>query len=142
MIDLKILAVDLGDARTGLAACDRTEFLASPLCVISEWNEDKVISRIAAAAEEIDAKMIVVGHPINMDGSRGERAEKCERAAEKLKEITSLPIVLWDERQTTVEAHAILHANGKKEKQHRDVVDAVAATLILENYLAYRKNNK
>lgn len=139
---MKILAVDLGDARTGLAACDRTEFLASPLCVISEWNEDRVISRIAAAAEEIEAGMIVMGHPLNMDGSKGPRADKCEKAAEKLKTLVNIPVVLWDERQTTVQAHNILHANNKKEKQHKDVVDAVAATLILESYLAYRKNNK
>lgn len=139
---MKILAVDLGDARTGLAACDRTEFLASPLCVINDWNQDRVIEKIVSAAKEIDAKMIVMGHPLNMNGSKGPRAEKCELAAKKLQELTDLPVVLWDERQTTVEAHNILHSNNKKEKQHKDVVDAVAATLILESYLAYRKNNQ
>lgn len=139
---MKIMAVDLGDARTGLAMCDRTEFLASPIGVIEDYSFGNTMKKVAAAAEEYGAQMIVVGYPKNMDGSEGERAQKCEKFAMMLKEIVSIPVTLWDERSTTVMAHNYLNENNVRGKKRKEVVDAVAATIILESYLAYRKNQK
>lgn len=138
---MKIMAVDYGDARTGLAVCDRTEFLASPIGVIHDYNFESTINKVAIAITEYDVKMVVVGHPLNMNGSAGERAEKCELFAEKLKELTDVPVILWDERSTTVSAHQILNNTNTRGQKRKDVVDAVAATIILESYLEYRKNN-
>lgn len=137
---MKILAVDLGDARTGLACCDRTETLASPIGVIHDKSFDGVLQKVAAAALEYDVKEIVVGHPKNMNNTHGERAQKCERFAEKLKLLTDVPVRLWDERGTTVSAHNILNETDTRGKKRKAVVDAVAATVILENYLQYRAN--
>ena len=139
---MKIMAVDLGDARTGLAMCDRTEFLASPIGVIEDYSFGNTMKKVAAAAEEYGAQMIVVGYPKNMDGSEGERAQKCEKFAMMLKEIVPIPVTLWDERSTTVMAHNYLNENNVRGKKRKEVVDAVAATIILESYLAYRKNQK
>lgn len=132
---MKIMAVDYGDARTGLAVCDRTEFLASPIGIIEEKSLAKVAEKIVYASREYEVGMIVIGLPKNMDGSEGVRAEKSRRFKEMLEAECALPVVLWDERRSSIEAHAILHASGKKEKKHRKTVDAVAASLILEGYL-------
>lgn len=132
---MKIMAVDYGDARTGLAVCDRTEFLASPIGIIEEKSLAKVAEKIVYASREYEVGMIVIGLPKNMDGSEGVRAEKSRRFKEMLEAECVLPVVLWDERRSSIEAHAILHASGKKEKKHRKTVDAVAASLILEGYL-------
>ena len=139
---MKIMAIDLGDARTGLAISDKTEFLASPAGVIFERNRERLFSKICEKAKELSAEMIVMGHPLNMDGSRGERAVICAEMAERIKEETGLPVILWDERKTTVEAHGILTETGCFGKKRKETVDAVAATLILEGYLAFRKNHK
>ena len=133
---MKIMAVDYGDARTGLAVCDRTEFLASPVGTIEEKSFAKVAEKIVYATREFDVGMVVIGLPKNMDGTEGPRAEKARQFKELLEEASGLPVILWDERRSTIEAHAILHAAGKKEKKHRANVDAVAATLLLEGYLA------
>lgn len=138
---MKIMAVDYGDARTGLALCDRTEFLASPIGVIHEYNFDNTVKKVAYAVTEYDAKMVVIGHPLNMNGSAGDRAQKCELFAEKLRELVDVPVILWDERSTTVSAHQILNDTNTRGKKRKEVVDAVAATIILESYLEYRKNN-
>lgn len=138
---MKIMAVDYGDARTGLALCDRTEFLASPIGVIHEYNFDNTVKKVAYAVTEYDAKMVVIGHPLNMNGSAGDRAQKCELFAEKLRELVDIPVILWDERSTTVSAHQILNDTNTRGKKRKEVVDAVAATIILESYLEYRKNN-
>ena len=119
---MRILGIDYGDARTGLSISDPSEFLAGSPSVIHEWNYDKLGE-------------IVLGHPLNMDGTVGPRAEKCQALAKALEERTGLTVHLWDERRTTVAAHEILHRAGKKEKKHRENVDAVAATLILQGYL-------
>lgn len=137
---MKILAVDLGDARTGLACCDRTEFLASPIGVIQEKEFPNIVNKVAAAAEEYGAEHVIVGYPKNMNGTIGERAKKCELFAQMLSQIISVPVELWDERSTTVMAHNILNVTDTRGKKRKKVVDAVAATLILESYLAYRKN--
>ena len=139
---MKIMAVDYGDARTGLAVCDRTEFLASPIGIIEEKSLAKVAEKIVYASREYEVGMIVIGLPKNMDGSEGVRAEKSRRFKEMLEAECALPVVLWDERRSSIEAHAILHASGKKEKKHRKTVDAVAATIILQDYLDYRRNRK
>lgn len=138
---MKILAVDYGDARTGLAICDAGELLASPVGVIHSHHMDEVVQKATEAAREQRAERIVVGNPINMNGTRGTRSELCQEFAAKLEEAAGLPVVLWDERSTTVTAIGYLNATDTRGKKRKAVVDAVAATIILESYLAWRKNN-
>ena len=139
---MKILAVDYGDARTGLAVCDPTEFLASPAGTIESKSLTKTAEQIALACQKHAAGMIVIGLPKNMDGTEGARAQKTRKLAETLRGSVSVPIELWDERQTTISAAGILSENGAYGKKRKGVLDAVAATVILESYLAYRKNTK
>lgn len=136
---MNILGLDLGDARTGLSVSDPTGLLAGSPAVIHEWNRDKLADKLCAFIEEHQIEEIVLGHPRNMDGTTGERAQKSEAFAQVLRQRTGLPVVLWDERRTTVSAHQILHSAGKKTKKHRDYVDAVAATLILQGYLDFKR---
>ncbi len=137
---MKIMAVDYGDARTGLAVCDRTEFLASPVGVIEERNFYFAIQKVAHAVKEYDVQMVVVGYPVNMNGTIGPRAEKCAQFAELLKTKVDVPVELWDERSTTVEAHNYLNETNTRGKKRKEVIDEVAATIILESYLTYRRN--
>ncbi len=136
---MKILAVDLGEARTGLAVCDPGEMLASPAGMIAEKDEDRLLARIAEEAVRQRAELVVVGHPVNMDGSRGERAQKCARLAGLLGEQTGLPVELWDERCTTMSAIGYLNATDTRGKKRKEAVDQLAAAIILESYLDYRK---
>ncbi|MCI8623600.1 MAG: Holliday junction resolvase RuvX [Provencibacterium sp.] len=138
---MKIMAVDLGDARTGLAVCDRTEFLASPIGVLHDRVLESILNKVAIATTEYDVKMVVVGHPLNMNGSAGDRAKKCEEFARQLQERLEIPVVLWDERSTTVSAHNILSENAVYGKKRRDTVDEVAAAIILEGFMAWRRNH-
>lgn len=137
-----ILSVDYGDRRTGLAICDKFEMLASPLGVITEWNREVLASKIVQTASEKRVEEIVVGLPKNMDGTKGERARACEELGEEIKKLTDIPVAFWDERLTTVSAHRILSENNVRGKKRKSVVDSVAAELILQNYLDYRKNHK
>ena len=137
---MKILAVDYGDARTGLAICDAGEMLASPVGVIHSHRMDEVLQK-AAAARELRCERFVVGNPINLTGTRCPRSELCQEFAAKLGEASGLPVVLWDERGTTVTALSYLNATVTRGNKRKAVVDAVAATIILESYLAWRKNN-
>ncbi len=137
-----ILAVDFGDARTGLACCDKSEMLASPVGVIAETDFAACIEKTAAEAAAHKAEQIVVGYPKNMNGTIGERAEKCALFADRLAELSGLPVQLWDERCTTVSAHRYLNQTNTRGKKRKAVVDAVAATIILESYLDYRKHCK
>ncbi|MDR0987422.1 MAG: Holliday junction resolvase RuvX [Ruminococcus sp.] len=137
-----VLAVDYGDTRTGLAKCDRENILASPLCVITERNSEKLLERIKTEAQSIGAELIVVGNPLNMDGSSGERSKRCKDIAEKLTFITGLETVLWDERQSTVSAAYYLNQTNVRGKKRKGVIDAVAAVIILESYLSYCRNAK
>lgn len=137
---MKIMAVDFGDARTGLAVCDRAEFLASPVGVIEEKNFNACVQKVAFAVEEYDVKEVVVGLPKNMDGSIGARAEKCQLFADELAKLVNIPIKLWDERRTTISAHNILNETNTRGKKRKEVIDAVAATIILDDYLTFRKN--
>ena len=139
---MKILAVDLGMVRTGLAISDVTEFLASPIGTVTERHLDRLVERVTAVAAEQHAEMIVVGHPKNMDGTRGESALRAEDFAEQLRAACHLPVTLWDERMTTVTAHSYLNEADVRGKKRRAVVDTVAATVILQDYLEYRRLHK
>lgn len=136
-----ILAVDYGDARTGLAVCDKGERLASPVAVITEYNRERLAAKILEQAAALHAEEIVVGNPLNMNGSAGPRSALAQQLAEMLREQSGLPVTLWDERSTTVSAIGILNQTDVRGKKRKAVIDAVAAVLILESYLAYRKNH-
>ena len=136
-----ILGVDFGEARTGLAICDRSELLASPIGTVSETDFNACVEKVAAIAMKKKAACIVVGYPKHMNGTIGERAERFQQFADCLKEKTKLDTVLWDERSTTVSAHNYLNQTNTRGKKRKAVVDTVAATIILESYLAYRKNH-
>ena len=117
-----ILSVDYGDKRTGIAVCDKLEMLASPVCVITEWNIDTLANKIVEIAKEKKAEEIVVGMPKNMDGSEGFRADACKNLGEKLSNLTDVPIKFWDERLTTVSAHKILSDNNIRGKKRKSIV--------------------
>ena len=138
---MRIMAIDYGDAHTGIAISDPTGFLAGFTTVITAYRPEIVAEQVAALAKEHGAEEFVQGHSKNMDGTRGPRAEKAEAMAELLKEATGLSVVLWDERRTTIDAHQILMTGGKNAKKRKKVVDAVAASLILEGYLTYKKSH-
>lgn len=135
---MRIMGVDYGDARTGVAISDLLCSIVGSTTVIHSRNAEKTLLQIQALAKEKEVTEIVVGLPKNMDGTEGARAELCRGFAQKLQELTGLPVKLWDERRTTVEAHNILSAHNYHGKKRKDTVDAVAASLILEGYLAFR----
>jgi len=132
---MRIMAIDYGDRRIGLAVSDESATLCGEAFTIEEWDMEKAARRIAEEALSRGAGTLVLGLPKNMDGTEGPRAEKSRAFAELLHAGSGLPVVLWDERRSSVEAHNILRANGKREKKHKKTVDAVAASLILEGYL-------
>lgn len=136
-----ILGIDYGDARTGLAVCDKFETLASPICVINEWNQEKLIEKIIDYISIYKAELLVVGLPKNMDSSLGSRAEKCIDFSQKLSEKSGIPYVMRDERLTTVSAYTALNNTNTRGKKRKEVVDSVAAVMILQDYIDYRKNN-
>ena len=133
------MAVDLGLARTGLAISDPSETLASPLGTSPERKEDRLLQRVAACAAEQGAQAVVVGYPRNMDGSRGESARRAEAFAQSLEEVSGLPVTLWDERLTTVSAAGYLNQTDTRGKKRKAVIDTVAATIILQDYLESRR---
>ncbi|MBQ5398017.1 MAG: Holliday junction resolvase RuvX [Ruminococcus sp.] len=130
-----ILSVDLGKARTGLAICDKSEMLATPLAQISEKNPDFLVEKVSSVAMARQAEMIVVGLPKNMDGTEGDSAKNARDFAQKLKKRTGLLVRMQDERGTTITAHNYLNATNTRGKKRKNVVDSVAATIILQNYL-------
>lgn len=130
-----IMSVDLGKARTGIAVSDPANSFAFPKEVITEYSTERLIERICQKAVEFSAERIVVGYPKNMDGSLGERAVECAEIAEQIKQKSGLQTVLWDERCTTVTAHNYLNMNNVRGKKRKQTVDAVAAVIILEDYL-------
>ena len=136
---MKIMAIDYGDAHTGIAVSDALLTLAGFTTVITAYRPDIVIAEVQKLIAEHGVTELVLGHPLNMDGTRGPRAEKAEGFAEMLRTATSLPVTLWDERRTTIAAHNILMTNGKNARQRKKTVDAVAASLMLEGYLTFRK---
>lgn len=135
----KIMGIDYGDARTGVAISDLLCSIVGSTCVVPSRNREKAVADIVKLAKDNMVGQIVVGLPRNMDGSEGPRAQLCREFAEVLKEATGLPVAMWDERRTTVEAHNILSQHNYHGKKRKETVDAVAASLILEGYLAYRK---
>ena len=135
-----ILSVDFGRARTGIAVCDKSEFLASPVTVIQEKYVPALVEKVAALAAEKKAERIVVGLPVNMNGTEGESARNARRFADDLHTASGLPVDMLDERCTTMEAHQFLNATNTRGKKRKAVVDAVSAVIILENYLAKRKS--
>jgi putative Holliday junction resolvase len=137
---LRILAVDYGAARTGLAFSDLTGSIAGETMVIAETDPEICAGKIAAEAAKRGVKTIIVGLPRNMDGSEGFASERAKRAADLLQSAGDFDVKLWDERLTTVSAHKILSETGKHGKKRKAVIDAVAATLILEGYLASINN--
>lgn len=136
-----IMSVDYGDVRTGIAVSDRLETFAFPVEVINETYQPKVISRISVISAEKKPDIIVVGYPKNMDSSEGSRAQKCKDFAFELEKAVGITCVLWDERLTTVSAHNYLNETNTRGNKRKNVVDAVAATIILQDYLDYRRNN-
>ncbi len=132
---MRILAIDYGDQRIGLALSDETATLCGRAWTVHEWDLTRAVGIIAETARENGGGLLVLGLPKNMDGTEGPRAAKSREVKALLEEAAGLEVVLWDERRSSIEAHAILHANGKKEKKHRRTVDAVAASLILEGFL-------
>ncbi len=134
----RIMGVDFGDARTGIAVSDLLCSIVGTTTVIHSRNMEKTIAQICTMVKESDVGELVVGLPKNMDGTEGARAELCREFAKKLEEATGLPVHLWDERRTTVEAHNILSQHNYHGKKRKDTVDAVAASLILEGYLDFR----
>ena len=137
---MRIMAIDYGDAHTGIAISDPTGFLAGYTTVINAYRPEVVVDKIAALVSEYGVEELVLGHPINMDGTRGPRSEKAQAMKALLEERIPLPVGLWDERRTTIDAHQILFNSGKNAKQRKKVVDAVAASLILEGYLTFKKS--
>ena len=137
-----IMSVDLGDARTGIAVSDSSESFAFPKTVITEYSTEKLVNKLIDIAKELSAELVVMGLPKNMDGSSGFRAAECEEIAEMFRQKSGIETVLWDERCTTLSAYTALNMSGTHGKKRKQVVDAVAATIILEDYLTYRKNKK
>jgi len=136
---VRIMAIDYGDARTGVAISDPTGLLAGYTAVIRGHRPELVAKELADLARKRGVEELVMGFPRNMDGSEGPRAELYRAFAGLVESEAGLPVILWDERRTTIEAHAILHESGKRMKDHRKNVDAVAATLILEGYLTKKR---
>jgi len=133
------MAIDYGDAHTGVAVSDLTGLLAGYTEVIHSWREAVVVRRLGELIKEYEVTELVLGYPRNMDGTPGSKAEKVEALFHALEETFGLPVKLWDERWTTVDAHHILYSAGKNGRQRKKTVDAVAAALILEGYLTFRK---
>ncbi|MCD8334106.1 MAG: Holliday junction resolvase RuvX [Clostridiales bacterium] len=136
---MRVMAIDYGDARTGVAVSDPTGTLAGYTTVIASWKQEIVVEQLLHLIAEHQVDELVLGYPKNMNGTCGDRAAKSEALAALLRERTGLPVTLWDERLTTVDAHRILSENGRRGKKRKQTVDAVAATLILEGYLGFRR---
>ena len=136
-----IMSVDFGDARTGIAICGKSEMIASPVTVIAEKDFDKCLEKTAALAKEHRAEQIVVGYPKNMNNTEGERCERTVEFKEALERRTGLPVILWDERLTTVAADKVMMESGIRRENRKDYVDEIAAVLILQGYLEYLRNS-
>jgi putative Holliday junction resolvase len=138
----KILGIDYGDKRTGLAVSDSLGFMASGVGTVKANGDRALVAIIIEKINELGAKKIVLGNPINMDGSHGPRSQKAEAFAEKLREATGLEVVLVDERCSTMEAYQYLNATDTRGKKRKDSVDTLSAQIILQDYLDSLKNKK
>lgn len=139
---MKVMAIDLGDARTGIAVSDAMGWLTGFTTVIHSWDQEKTAQQIAALVKTHRPERLVMGFPKNMDGTEGPRAELYRAFAARLEAVAGMEVVLWDERRTTIEAHQILSEGGYHGKKRKNTVDAVAASLILEGYLNYLNSHK
>ena len=138
---MRVMAIDYGDARTGVAISDPSGLLTGFTTVIHSRNRETVLAQLAALCKERGADRLVKGFPRNMDGTEGPRAVLYREFAASLEEAAGMPVRLWDERRTTVEAHQILSSQNYHGKKRKNTVDAVAASLILEGYLGYLRNH-
>ena len=136
---MRIMAIDYGDAHTGVALSDPTGFLVGSTATIHSWRPETVVEELVKLIQRHRPEEVVLGFPRNMDGSEGPRAEIYRDFAARLEAAAGMEIILWDERRTTVAAHQLLFNQGKDGRKRKKVVDAVAASLILENYLDYRR---
>ena len=135
---MRIMGIDVGDARTGVAISDLLCSIVGSAVVVPSRNREKCLADIVRLARENEVGQIVVGLPRNMDGSEGFKAQACREFADQLQEATGLPVDMWDERLTTVQSHNILSAHNYHGQKRKNTVDAVAASLILEGYLDHR----
>ena len=131
----RILGVDFGDVRTGIAICDASRFLASGMSVISPGGIEKTAQAIADIATEQKVVAIVIGLPVNMDGSEGSRAQRCRKLASLIGEVCEIPTLLFDERMTTMTAARYLNETNTRGKKRKQVIDALSAQIILQNCL-------
>ena len=136
---MRVMAIDYGDAHTGVALSDPTGFLVGTTTTINSWRQEVVVDRLAQLIQEHQPDEVVLGFPKNMDGTDGRKAGLYRELAAELEEVTGMKIVLWDERRTTIDAHQILFNQGKDGRKRKKIVDAMAASLILENYLDYKR---
>lgn len=134
-----IMSVDYGDARTGVAFCDAKEILASPYCVVNEKYRPKLVDKLAVIAADKKAEKIIIGLPVNMDGTYGYRCDECRELGDMLKQKTGIDVEYQDERLTTVIAHGYLNDNNVRGKKRKETVDAVSAVIILQSYLDKNK---
>lgn len=137
---MRIMAIDYGDAHTGVAISDPTGFMAGTTTTIHSRKAEVVLEELCKIVEQYKVEELVMGFPRNMDGSEGPRADLYREFADKVEEATGLKPVLWDERRTTIDAHRILFESGQNAKKRKKTVDAVAAALILEGYLTFKKS--
>ena len=137
---MKIMSIDYGDKRTGIAFCDKREMLASPFCVINEAYQPKLVKKISEIIENEKPETVIIGLPRNMDGSYGYRCDECKSLGEALKKCVDIPVDYQDERMTTVIAHGILSDNNVRGKKRKELVDAVSAVEILQSYIDARRN--
>lgn len=136
---MRVMAIDYGDAHTGVALSDPTGFLVGTTATIDSWRQEVVADRLAELIEEHRPEEVVLGFPKNMDGTDGRKADRYRELAARLEEAAGMKVILWDERRTTIDAHHILFNQGKDGRKRKKMVDAVAASLILENYLDYKR---
>ena len=138
---MRVMAIDYGDAHTGVAVSDPTGFLAGTTTTINSRRQEVVVDQLARLIEEHRPDEVVLGFPKNMDGTDGRKADLYRELAAKLEEAAGRKVILWDERRTTIDAHQILASAGKNAKKRKKTVDAVAASLILEGYLTYKQSH-
>ena len=136
---MRVMAIDYGDAHTGVALSDPTGFLAGTTTTINSWRQEVVVDELAKLIQQHRPGEVVLGFPKNMDGTDGRKADLYRELAVKLEERTGMRVILWDERRTTIDAHQILFSQGKDGRKRKKIVDAVAASLILENYLDFKR---
>lgn len=135
-----ILGIDFGDSRTGFASSDALGLIASTIETFKEKNMKKVAQRAVELAKELGAEKIVLGYPKNMNGTVGDRGKKSKKLANEIKSLLDIPVILWDERLTTVSAHNLMNETNVRGEKRKDSVDKIAAAFILQSYLDSQRN--